>query len=191
MKIKKYIINEDLTVDVQGDVFIYNSKLIEIPLQFGIVLGNFDCSENFLTSLRGCPNIVKKTFSCGYNQLTNLEFSPAFIGQDFDCYHNQLISLMGAPKKVINFNCCNNKLTELIGAPEIIELNLNLSSNLLKKLELQHLPKHVDNIILLSNPNLELDYNGEFSLQKLTQLLLKEKLEQNLPIYSFQKIKKI
>lgn len=39
--IKKYTINDDLTVDVDGDVDISYKNLVKIPINFGIVSGNF------------------------------------------------------------------------------------------------------------------------------------------------------
>ena len=39
-------INEDLTVDVEGDVNLSKKGLNFIPVQFGRVSGNFDCSDN-------------------------------------------------------------------------------------------------------------------------------------------------
>ena len=61
--IKNYTINEDLSVDVIGDVFINELKLNEIPIQFGKVSGSFDCSYNFLTTLKGCPISVGGDFN--------------------------------------------------------------------------------------------------------------------------------
>lgn len=49
MGVENYIINNDLTVDVNGSVDLDRKGLIEIPVQFGIVTGNFYCNENDLT----------------------------------------------------------------------------------------------------------------------------------------------
>jgi hypothetical protein len=96
--IRKYIINDDLTVDVNGDADLYNKKLTNIPVKFKIVTGSFFCS---------------------YNQLTNLEFAPKYVGHNFTCYHNNLTTLQGAPEKVGGkFLCSSNNLTSLQGAPK-------------------------------------------------------------------------
>ena len=62
--IKNYTINDDFTIDVNGEVCVGQKNLIEFPdyIQFGVVRGNFDCSLNDLTSLRGCPREVGKGF---------------------------------------------------------------------------------------------------------------------------------
>jgi hypothetical protein len=53
-----YKINDDLTVDVDTDVNISCKYLTNIPIQFGIVIGSFECQSNNLTSLKGCPTKV-------------------------------------------------------------------------------------------------------------------------------------
>ena len=59
MMVTNYTIHESGVVDVDGDVNISNKNLTEIPVQFGEVWGNFNCSENNLTSLEGMPLMVK------------------------------------------------------------------------------------------------------------------------------------
>lgn len=44
MEIKNYTINDDLIVDVNGDVTLSFKKLKTIPVQFGVLKGNFNCS---------------------------------------------------------------------------------------------------------------------------------------------------
>ena len=59
--IKNYTINEDGSIDVDGDVDLSNRKLIELPLKFRNVNGNFYCSWNELTSLEGFPTLFRAT----------------------------------------------------------------------------------------------------------------------------------
>lgn len=104
MKVKMYMINEDLTVDVKGPVNISRKGLTEIPIQFGTVVGEFDCCKNKLTSLAGCPKSMKLSgnlvsFNCSENKLTTLDVLPKFP-KDGDG---------------LNFNCSKNKLTTLKG----------------------------------------------------------------------------
>src|ERR1035437_7990371 len=44
-RVSNFTINPDLTVDVRGDVNLHAQKLEEIPVQFGVVTGKFDCSH--------------------------------------------------------------------------------------------------------------------------------------------------
>ena len=53
--IENYTINPDGSIDVAGDVNLDNMKLTELPLTFNKVTGSFDCVNNNLTSLKGCP----------------------------------------------------------------------------------------------------------------------------------------
>lgn len=111
--ITKYIVNEGGSVDVDGDVDIFESDLIDgkIPFKFGKVSGNFDCSACHLTSLEGCPQKVGGDFDCSNNELFSLEGGPEKVEKDFVCSHNQLTSLKDCPQEVGGcFNCsCNNK----------------------------------------------------------------------------------
>ncbi len=118
MRVKGYTIRDDLTVDVSGGVDIGDRKLKDspsLPVQFGVVTGDFRCSNNSLTSLVGAP-LECMAFYCTNNQLTSLNGSPA-VCDDFYGGFNQLTSLIGAPKKCKTFICTNNKLTTLVGAP--------------------------------------------------------------------------
>jgi len=85
MEINNYTINENLKVDVAGDVNLDSRELTEIPVQFGKVSGNFSCHINELTSLKGSPEFVGGDFGCCLNQLTSLQGCPEFVGgEHFD-----------------------------------------------------------------------------------------------------------
>jgi len=161
MHIHHYQIKEDkkqgLIVDVNHSVDLYRKNLNFIPVQFGVVEGDFVCSHNKLTSLLGCPHTVEDdfdcqsnqithlkfctqsvggSFNCSYNQLTSLEGGPQSVGGDFSCHHNQLTSLKSAPKKIHHhFECQNNQLTSLMDCPESITGQFNCSNNSIANLE--------------------------------------------------------
>ncbi|NCQ51562.1 hypothetical protein GW796_06655 [archaeon] len=117
--IKNYTINEDLNVDVYGIVDLIGKNLKEIPVNFSIVIGNFDCSINKLNSLEGSPKKVTGYFNCSSNNLISLEFCPKEIGGDFICSNNMLTSLKFCPEKIEGiFDCCNNELTSLKYCPK-------------------------------------------------------------------------
>lgn len=86
-KIYGYI-STDGTIDVNGNVQIGGRGLRSLPYQFGHVVGQFDCSANRLTSLKGAPKTVGKMFSCAENLLTSLEGAPREIGGMFYCSNN-------------------------------------------------------------------------------------------------------
>ena len=88
--IEKYTINDDGSIDVNGDVNLWNKGLTELPLTFNKVSGYFDCAGNNLTTLKGSPRWVGGGFYCDNNQLTSLEFSPDYVGSAFFCGWNQL-----------------------------------------------------------------------------------------------------
>jgi len=114
--ITSYTINEDGTIDVDGDVNLTSKLLTKLPLKFRNVGGGFCCSSNQLTTLSGAPQTVGGDFRCSYNQLKTLEGAPQLVGGNFSCYDNQLTTLEGAPKSVGDgFYCSNNQLTNLEG----------------------------------------------------------------------------
>jgi hypothetical protein len=87
------------SVDVSGSVYLGGNDLTRLPFQFGTVGGDFWCSHNLLTSLKGCPEKVGGDFECYYNRLTNLDGCPKEVGGGFDCSQNRLVSLEGPLKR--------------------------------------------------------------------------------------------
>ena len=88
--IENYTINNDGSIDVAGNVNLWDKGLVELPLTFNKVSGWFDCGNNRLTTLKGCPRWVGDYFRCNYNNLTSLKFSPDYVGGDFYCRKNNL-----------------------------------------------------------------------------------------------------
>jgi len=73
------IINDDYTIDSHISITLYLDKDVkELPeyIQFNEINGDFDISENHLTSLRGCPRIILGNFWCYGN---DVEFSKEYI----------------------------------------------------------------------------------------------------------------
>ena len=100
------------------------------------VNGEFNCSGNKLTSLEGAPQKVGGRFWCIHNNLTSLEGAPQIVGEGFYCDNNQLTSLKGAPHKVgEDFYCYKNQLTSLKGAPQKVGGKFDCGDNQLTSLE--------------------------------------------------------
>jgi hypothetical protein len=119
--IKNYTINSDNSVDVDGDVNLYNKKLESIPLNFNIVNGYFGCGYNHLTSLKGCPVRVGNGFYCYDNQLTSLQYSTQYVESgDFSCGNNKIKSLQYCTELIRGyFSCTYNNLTSLEYHPTV------------------------------------------------------------------------
>ena len=126
MKVKEALDNakktklSDGTWSVDDDLDISDCHLSTLEnLNVSIVYGNFNCTNNKLTSLEGAPRKVKGSFISISNKLTSLIGAPIEIGGFFSCFGNILTSLEGAPLKVKEkFDCSSNKLTSLEGAPK-------------------------------------------------------------------------
>ena len=97
--IEGYTINQDESVDVDGDVRLENKGLRKIPLKFGKVYGNFSILNNFMiTSLLGSPTEVKKNFICSSNKLTTLLNGPKIVLGDYFAKYNKLTDFNGYPE---------------------------------------------------------------------------------------------
>jgi hypothetical protein len=119
--VESYTIKSDGTVDVNGNVNMDNMNLNKIPVKFGKVTGDFYCSNNKLTSLKGAPQSVGGDFRCNLNKLTSLVDSPQSVGGNFYCRENKLTTLDGSPESVgKDFSCSINKLTSLKGGPQSV-----------------------------------------------------------------------
>jgi hypothetical protein len=117
--IKNYTINEDSTIDVDGNVNLYRKGLTKLPLKFGKVSGDFSCYNNQLISLEGSPLSVGGNFSCGYNQLKSLSGAPLSVGGDFSCYSNELKSLDGISGRISGgIYCYSNQLRDVKGVKD-------------------------------------------------------------------------
>ena len=96
----KFNIQDDGTVDVDGNVSWHNKSEKKLPIQFGKVSGAFWCHNTNLHTLKGSPISVGKGFYCGTNKLKNLEGAPKYVGVRFNCQANKLTSLQGLPEQI-------------------------------------------------------------------------------------------
>ena len=103
-KIKNYVVNDDLTIDVNGYVGLsgYTDKELPDYIRFRKVTGIFDCCDcNNLTSLEGSPKEVWDFYCSRCKNLKSLEGCPQKVHGSFDCSGcSKLESLKGCPKVV-------------------------------------------------------------------------------------------
>ncbi len=147
-------VDDDGLVNVDETLYISAQNLTKLPVKFGVVKGNFGCSNNNLTSLEGAPIVVRGFFDCSNNNLTSLEGSPKEV-EGFYCHHNNLISLEGVTSVVRgNFDCSYNpNLTNLVGSPSWIRFIFNCSNNP-NLISLEGVPREVGGFNCSNNPNL-------------------------------------
>ena len=115
MGVENYTINNDLTVDVNGEVILSNKNLLEITVQFGVVMGNFSVSNNKkLKSLVGAPKKCEYFYCNGCTSLTSLNGVPEKCKRFYCHVCTSLKSLIGAPEKCQSFYCynCGGKFTK-------------------------------------------------------------------------------
>lgn len=102
MRVKNYIINENLSIDVNSSLNLVSKNIKFFPdfIQFRNIKGYFNCSHNELISLRGFPKNIGNYFICSHNNLKSLKGGPEIVEGNLDCTNNPLESLEGFPKKV-------------------------------------------------------------------------------------------
>jgi hypothetical protein len=112
------VLNEPGVV-VYGDIDLSGKNLTELPDYSGLVIvGNFTCAGNQLTSLKGAPIKVTGRFDCSGNSLLTLAHGPEFSGREYICAGNLLRDLRGAPKDTNALDCRNNPLFTFKGLPQ-------------------------------------------------------------------------
>jgi len=100
--IKKYALNDDLTIDTFDTINIGNRNIIELPsyIQFNKAHSHFIIPGNNLITLRGCPYEVNGMFGCSDNPLTSFEFCPKHISGNFGCEGTNITSFDFAPEYI-------------------------------------------------------------------------------------------
>ncbi|MCW3498648.1 hypothetical protein [Burkholderia cenocepacia] len=159
MNIKKYVIHDDMTVRVNGNVDLRDRNLSSLPVQFESVHGDFYINDNQLVSLAGSPSYVEGSFICSDNRLKSLNGGPQEVEGSFFADGNRLKSLEGLAQLVgEDINISFNPLESLHGGPETVfgdfvcRDSAEISS---EKLTLDGSPKIFLGNVDFSNTNLE------------------------------------
>jgi hypothetical protein len=187
--IENYTVNNDNTVDVDGNVYFRDDNIKLLPVNFNIVNGYFKCYNCNLTSLKGAPKSVGNTFNCDKNKLTSLQYSPEVLESgDYDCNSNIIKSLKYITSPIPgDLNVEYNKLTSLEFCP-IVQGTVYCSNNEINTFINFYFYK--DDIIFKNNPICDIydlfkdiklidytrDYNfeanGKISLSLLNKFLI-------------------
>lgn len=92
----KLIPNYDDTYNYDGDLDFHNmglKSLLEIPIKFQKVYGDYDCSNNSLISLEDLSFLeIYGKLDCSRNFLISLQYAPKFIEEYLRCKKNILLS---------------------------------------------------------------------------------------------------
>lgn len=129
-KITNYTINEDLSVDVKGDVNLTDKKLTHLPIQFNNVTEDFYCDDNFLTDMQGFPRVILGDINCWNNKISSFKGCPYHIEGSLYCQENQLRSLEFCIEKIGKTFCCSeNKIPNLKFGPKYVGADYICHSN--------------------------------------------------------------
>ena len=142
---------------VDGSLSLFGLDLVDLRIIKDIVevVGDFDCSDNKLRSLKGCPRIVGQDFFCNDNEIISLVGCSKKIGGDFDCTNNEIVSLRGVPRSIGGtFECAGNLLNSLEYAPSVGP-DGSFNCNSCGIISLEGCPKTIGRTFDCSNNNLK------------------------------------
>ena len=126
-------------VHINGSFRAYRKKLKNFRgIKFGIILGDFDCSNNDLSSTEGFPIEVHGDFKASSNRLKSLVGGPKIVKGDYDvaCNRGQIVSLEGCPREIGgDFDCSCNDITSLEFGPKKVKGSYHCDRNVLKNLK--------------------------------------------------------
>jgi len=140
--IDNYTIDNNLVVDVNGDVFLYLIPIDYLPVQFGHISGEFLLGENGLKSLDGCPHTVEHDFTCGGNLITSLKYLPQVINGTIKLFNN--INLIDFTS---DLKSCNNLIKTSNRIPGLTFLSYEDEIYSYDSLEYIEWNKQVDNFL--------------------------------------------
>lgn len=178
----------DGKVNLSGEFNASSMDLRDLlGIEFGEILGDFDISDNNLTSLKGCPQKVEGSFNCSLNFLNTLKGGPISVSNKYICSNNSLFNLdfiaqdfyslfavgnyietLGKLPAEISGNfyiSSNPTLKSLVGAPKIIGLDFDCNSCNLKSLEGS--PEKVGNTFNCSKNSIENLQGGPKEVKKV------------------------
>jgi hypothetical protein len=150
MNVRDYTVNDDFSIDVDGDVDLSERKLVEIPYKFNNVKGNFFIYDNNLTTLNNCPNFVGDNFGCDRNYLITLEGGPKEVKGSYDCSKNRLKDLTGCAENIGgHFNCTFNNIESLTGFPKKVGSNVFCDNNVFGEDEIRKICNVGNNVVMI------------------------------------------
>lgn len=110
--ITQFIINDDLTVDVSGDVWLDARDFYRrIPFDFNKVHGNFRCSHNDLRTLEGIPKWIGGGLALNNNKLEELDYFPDYVNGTINLNNNELKHLDINIEGEFSISCDDNPVT--------------------------------------------------------------------------------
>lgn len=141
--ITQFIINDDLTVDVSGDVWLDAKNFYRIPFNFNKVHGNFRCSHNDLRTLAGIPKWIGGGLALNNNKLEELDYFPEYVNGPINLQDNKISHLDLHLEGNYRILLRNNPITWLNNELRIIDIDLSETpiGELLSELFRRGLPK--------------------------------------------------
>ena len=94
--------SDTILVDVYEDVDLSHKNLSDFPVKFRYIIGNFDCSDNKLTSLKNAPEWIRGDFDCSNNRLVSLGIESLYVEGNLYCFNNPLLASLATNSQMNN-----------------------------------------------------------------------------------------
>src|SRR3989339_2086464 len=120
----------DGTTIVEGDLYLLDTKIEQLPIGLMEVKGGLNISQNYSLKLNGYPKRVGGYFECNYSNLSSLQRMPEKVGGGISLEYNKISSLDGLPDKVTgDLSLSNNQLENLDGISKEVSEDLSFTEN--------------------------------------------------------------
>jgi len=149
------MIKESDDKEYQGNVRSWGEWLKLKADGYTSVKGNFDCTRNKLTSLKGSPRKVGGDFVCMENPLISLEGCPDEVGGVYNISGCKGIkSLKGLPNTIHGLHNWGGSLISLKDSPQIVTGNFTIANNV-SLTSLEGGPQKIGGLLDVSSCNLK------------------------------------
>ena len=147
-------------------ITIVDNELTSLDLSQNLNLTFLQCSSNQLTSIDISQNIALEILLVSDNQLSNIDVSQNTALIQFQCGKNLLTEFdISQNTALIQLRCDKNLLTELDVSQNLILEDLSCGDNLLlEELDVTH-NLELENLLINSNPILEIDLTANKNLR--------------------------
>lgn len=83
--VQDFMVNKNGSINVHGNVIMFNSQETELALKLSRVTGNFICCYSKLKSMKNFPEHVLGTLDISFTGIRSLEGITKNVGRNFVC----------------------------------------------------------------------------------------------------------
>jgi hypothetical protein len=127
----EYTLNDDMSLDVDGDVYIFNAGLTKMPFKLNTVGGSLLLYNNSLINMDGLPKTVNSTFNISRNKLDSMVGGPISVGESYHINGNNIRSFKGFPENYSEhmfISFVDNPVNDILSSVDVVMKSQGLDS---------------------------------------------------------------